>query len=272
MTSAPERIAALFRKMERPADAEAGWARLCAALEEPGVRVVSFLNAHAVNLSARNEIFFAALTKSDHLLRDGSGVRLGCRIFGLEPGPNMNGTDLIPLLLERFKDRKIALFGTERRWLEQAVQTLRARGIENLLAADGYRIDEHYLALVQKEQPRLIVLGMGMPKQELLALRLKAAVAAAGGSASIVNGGAILDFLGQKVPRAPGWMRRVGLEWLYRLWREPKRLARRYLIGNLAFLWHVLRTRRVFLRLSGNEAGVERRSTDETASEWRTRI
>lgn len=60
--------------------------------------------------------------------------------------------------------------------------------------------------------------------------------AALGGPCLIVCGGAILDFLGGKVTRAPRWMRRAGLEWAYRLAREPRRLWQRYLRGNPLFL------------------------------------
>jgi exopolysaccharide biosynthesis WecB/TagA/CpsF family protein len=241
MASAAKRIAHLFEKLERPRDEAACALWLAEALARPGVRVLSFLNAHAVNLSAYNEGFYNALQSSDHLLRDGSGAKLGCRIMGLAPGPNMNGTDLIPQILDRFRARKIVLLGAERRWLDRAAEKLRGQGHTALIARDGYGAEEDYLALIRQERPELIVLGMGMPKQELLALRLKAVLEAVGGTALIVNGGAIIDFLGEKVTRAPQWLRRLGLEWVYRLWLEPRRLARRYLIGNLVFFWHVLR-------------------------------
>src|SRR5215813_5208200 len=100
--SAPKRIAHLFQKLELPRDHVEAETWLAAMLARPGVRVLSFLNAHAVNLCAANEIFHRAVLGSDHVLRDGSGVRLGCRLLGLAPGPNMNGTDLIPVILERF--------------------------------------------------------------------------------------------------------------------------------------------------------------------------
>jgi UDP-N-acetyl-D-mannosaminuronic acid transferase (WecB/TagA/CpsF family) len=53
----------------------------------------------------------------------------------------------------------------------------------------------------------------------------------------IVNGGAILDFMAHRFKRAPRVLRRLGLEWLFRLLLEPARLWRRYLLGNLVFLW-----------------------------------
>ena len=75
-----------------------------------------------------------------------------------------------------------------------------------------------------------------MPKQEVVATRL----AASGVPCLIVCGGAILDFLGGKVDRAPKWGRRLGCEWVFRLIKEPKRLFSRYVVGNPMFLLRTL--------------------------------
>jgi N-acetylglucosaminyldiphosphoundecaprenol N-acetyl-beta-D-mannosaminyltransferase len=58
-----------------------------------------------------------------------------------------------------------------------------------------------------------------------------------------VGVGGLLDFFGGRIPRAPRWIRRLGMEWCYRLYQEPRRLARRYLLGNPVFLARVLRER-----------------------------
>jgi exopolysaccharide biosynthesis WecB/TagA/CpsF family protein len=77
---------------------------------------------------------------------------------------------------------------------------------------------------------------MGMPKQEIVAARL----AASGVPCLIVCGGAILDFLGGKVSRAPQWVRGLGCEWVFRLLSEPKRLFSRYVVGNPLFILRTL--------------------------------
>ena len=74
---------------------------------------------------------------------------------------------------------------------------------------------------------------MGMPRQELIA---DAMVTEASYPILIINGGAILDFMAGRVKRAPLRLRQVGLEWLFRLYIEPRRLWRRYLVGNALFL------------------------------------
>ncbi|MEM9123439.1 MAG: WecB/TagA/CpsF family glycosyltransferase, partial [Pseudomonadota bacterium] len=129
----------------------------------------------------------------------------------------------------------------EAEWLEKATGILRDGGHRQITALDGFQPEEAYLAAAREAGPALIVMAMGMPKQERLAARLKTDLAAQGVPAVIVNGGAIVDFIAGKVIRAPAWIRSIGMEWAYRLAQEPARLAERYLIGNVTFL---LRTAR----------------------------
>lgn len=149
----------------------------------------------------------------------------------------MNGTDFIPRLMAAYRGRKVAFWGTRQPYLNQAVQRCETEfGVVPVSVHDGFASLETYLQLAREQQPELIVLGMGMPKQEAVAARL----AAVGGPCLIVCGGAILDFLGGKVSRAPPWLRRLGGEWAYRLLREPKRLFMRYVVGNPLFLLRTL--------------------------------
>ncbi|MBK5354653.1 WecB/TagA/CpsF family glycosyltransferase [Pseudomonas sp. TH41] len=199
--------------------------------------VLGFVNAHAMNLVAGNAHYNEALSAADVLLRDGSGMAILFRRFGLEPGLNMNGTDFIPKLLAAFKDRRVAFWGTEEPFLANAVQRSEAVYAVNVVSAHhGFDEVEAYINLARQFQPELVVLGMGMPKQEAVAARL----ADSGVPCLIICGGAILDFLGGKVARAPQWVRRLGCEWVFRLISEPKRLFSRYVVGNPMFLLRAL--------------------------------
>lgn len=215
-----------------PADEQ----RLLAALSTPErATVLGFVNAHALNLVAGDGEFCRTLAAADVLLRDGSGMAILYRRIGLAPGLNMNGTDFIPRLLARYKGRRVAFWGTQEPALSAAAARSEALwGVKPVSLHDGFAEVDTYLALAQALQPELIVLGMGMPKQEAVAARL----AASGVPCLIVCGGAILDFLGGKVARAPGWLRRLGGEWVFRLVKEPRRLFMRYVVGNPMFLLH----------------------------------
>ena len=215
--------------------------------------VLGFTNAHAMNSAARDTAFARALAGCDVLLRDGSGMAILLRLLGQQPGLNLNGTDLIPKLLQRLDGRTIALFGTREPYLAQARSLIEASLAPHspCICAHGFLPDAEYVRLAREHKPALIVLGMGMPRQELLARNLRDAL---DHPCLIVCGGAIIDFLGGKTPRAPRWMRASGLEWCYRLAIEPRRLFRRYVLGNPLFLGRALR-----FKLSA--AGIGRRTT-----------
>jgi N-acetylglucosaminyldiphosphoundecaprenol N-acetyl-beta-D-mannosaminyltransferase/alpha-1,3-mannosyltransferase len=92
---------------------------------------------------------------------------------------------------------------------------------------------------IRERGAELVLVGMGQPRQELWAARNRSAI-----SAVVLCIGAYLDIAAGVIPRAPQWVRSARIEWLYRLAREPRRLAGRYLIGNAAFLLRAARQRR----------------------------
>jgi hypothetical protein len=192
-----------------------------------------------MNSVVTSKKFFDSLMSADIVLRDGIGMAILLRLLNQAPGLNLNGTDLIPKLLRLYAGRSIALFGTQDPYLRRArdkVMTQYAPG-SRIVTTHGYLDTADYVRLAATHRPELIVLGMGMPKQEEVACMLRAAV---GYPCLIVCGGAIIDFMGGKTSRAPAWMRSTGLEWAYRLALEPKRLFHRYVIGNPVFLARAL--------------------------------
>lgn len=203
----------------------------------PGPFVISFVNAHAVNLACEDNAFFESLVASDLLLRDGQGMKILCQALAIDPGANMNGTDLIPRLLAHYRRRRVALCGTREPFLGRAAERIDRA----VLVLDGFLPISDYAPAVNEARPDLVVLGMGMPKQEKVASELKQLLSH---DVVIINGGAILDFMAGRFSRAPQWMRGLGLEWAYRLVKEPKRLFTRYVIGNAVFLRRVAELRR----------------------------
>ncbi|HJV27123.1 MAG TPA: WecB/TagA/CpsF family glycosyltransferase [Aromatoleum sp.] len=226
----------------RTVDSEAEAAALAEELAAgPGARMLAFVNAHAMNSVVGDYDFYKALCDADLLLRDGSGMAMLYRMLGGVPGLNMNGTDFIPQLLAAYRGRRVALWGTTEPYLSAAAARCEAEfGVEVVSCENGFQSTAYYCEQVHETRPELIVLGMGMPKQELVAGLMRSTAVCA---PLIVCGGAILDFLGGKVERAPRWVRRLGGEWVYRLVREPKRLFHRYVIGNPLFLLRAWRCR-----------------------------
>lgn len=206
----------------------------------PGFTSVGFLNQHGVNLMLEDEATFASFLGLDYLLRDGIGVSLALRYFSMAEGANLNGTDFIPQMVDTFNDTDTDYYvlGTQSPWLEVGSDKLlegRAKAMKN----GFYPIDDYITFLKQAIDPTrfsVIVLAMGMPKQEVLANRIKAELS---GNGLVICGGAIIDFYADRFKRAPAWVQKCSLEWLYRLVNEPKRLFKRYVVGIPVFLYRI---------------------------------
>jgi len=213
-------------------------------------RVLAFVNAHAMNMVAESKAFYQSLMSADVVVRDGVGVSLLMQLLNQTPGQNLNGTDLIPKLLARADGHPVALFGTREPWLDRAQQVVASSLAPRspCIIANGFLELGDYIHLAAQQRPRIIVLGMGMPKQEEVAVALRAAL---GFPCLIVCGGAIIDFLGGKTPRAPQWIRATGLEWAFRLGLEPRRLWNRYVHGNPLFMRRALAMATSLLRHGG---------------------
>jgi len=195
-----------------------------------GLRIVSFLNKDAIIVAQHHQKFCNALKQADFLFRDGIGLEIIMKCAKLEPGLNMNGTDLIPRIISMYSpDDTIALYGSSETALSGSKIALYSKGYSKVEALDGFKKTSVYLSHLQKSSARLIVLGMGMPKQELVAQAIKDTPEFQSRDMVVINGGAIIDFMGGKVTRAPKWIRRARLEWVYRTYKEPIRLLWRTL-------------------------------------------
>jgi exopolysaccharide biosynthesis WecB/TagA/CpsF family protein len=203
-----------------------------------------FLNAYISNVAASDQRLREALDEF-LVLADGIGVDIAARaIHGRRFPENLNGTDFVPGLVAALRGRlRVGLVGASRKNIEGAAAVLRklAPQHEIVVVSDGYfsPADEpRVLADLAALRPDLLIVAMGVPRQELWIARLderhcRVAIAV----------GALFDFLSGAVPRAPQWMRSARLEWLFRLWIEPGRLWRRYIVGNPLFLARVARAK-----------------------------
>jgi N-acetylglucosaminyldiphosphoundecaprenol N-acetyl-beta-D-mannosaminyltransferase len=222
-------------------------ARVCAALRGARPTLSTFVNAHCLNVAARDPEYRAVLAGAGHVFPDGFGVQLAGRILGRPLRQNVNGTDLFPALcraLEGSNARLYLLGGRPgvadevRRWIGEHHPGLTVCG-----ARHGH-FDESESALVARAirdaNTDLLLVARGVPLQETwLAEHLGRTGARVG-----IGVGGLFDFYSGRIPRAPRWMREVGLEWAYRLLQEPRRLARRYLVGNFVFLSSIWQQRR----------------------------
>jgi len=201
--------------------------------------VLAFANAHAFNLANTNSMFLGSLLGADILYRDGIGVKIFSKLLKRGSGENLNGTDFIPFLLENISQgKKIAIFGTKYEVINAATPTVESFGGEVVVTEDGFQEAYRYMELSSEHQADIYILAMGMPKQEAVAALLRKNIE----QGLVICGGAIIDFLGGKVKRAPPIFIKLNVEWLYRLCNEPQRMFSRYVIGNFVFLFNALMT------------------------------
>jgi N-acetylglucosaminyldiphosphoundecaprenol N-acetyl-beta-D-mannosaminyltransferase len=170
---------------------------------------------------------------------DSMAVAHGARLFGLRAPQVATGADILATILDRHlrPGDRVTIIGLD----PAGVAVLRTLlpMVEVAHHQPPQHLGQEPLAFARAvgfalaNPARFTLLAVGSPVQE----RLAAAIQAGGATGIGLCVGAALDFWTGRTPRAPIWLRRLGLEWLFRLWREPRRLARRYLIDD----WMVLR-------------------------------
>lgn len=211
---------------------------------------IYFLNAHCANVAWKKPEYRAALERAEFVFADGAGVAAAAKIQRVGPLPNVNGTDLFPLLMRRFELTGVSVYflGAKREVVEALVGKVREGWPAAKIAGarSGFFSDAAAVAReVRESGASVLFVGMGVPRQELM---IDAFAPATGVRAALAVGG-LFDFYSGCMPRAPLWMRSIGLEWLFRLIQEPARMWRRYLLGNIIFL-----TRSVWMGRSGGRA------------------
>lgn len=203
-------------------------------------KIGCFINVNSVNLSVKHRQLVQDVNRADHCFADGSGLRLAAKNIGIKIKENVNGTDMLPHLCEAAvdKDMSIYLLGSQEGVALQTATNLRKQypNLRIVGTQHGYFTQEQTLQVIDKinqSKADILLLAMGSPNQEAWLnqyapyLQCRTALAVGG----------LFDFYSGKIPRAPMWMRELGLEWVWRLIQEPKGKFNRYVIGNPLFLF-----------------------------------
>jgi exopolysaccharide biosynthesis WecB/TagA/CpsF family protein len=207
-------------------------------------RYVSYVNPHTVNIAFGDPAFRSALSGAGLRLPDGFGLRIAARRQGVRVPAILNGSDFNEAVLRHAAARGWGVFllggrpgvadlAAER--LQHLIPNLRLTGTHHGYFADNEA--DAVLDRVRTSGGSVLMLALGQPRQERW---LERHLPETGARVGLAVGG-FLDFAAGTVRRAPAWMNRAGLEWTFRLTQEPRRLGRRYLVGNPAFLWRVCR-------------------------------
>ena len=209
---------------------------------------VFFVNAHCVNVAQRDTEYKKMLHDAPFVFADGAGMALAAKILGSQLCNNVNGTDLFPIICETAAKEgiRIGLHGAAPGIAENCANKMREQipGLEIVHVSDGYlnaEAEEQAVEEMNRKDVQILFVAKGVPLQEHWIQEHRDRVNAP----VMLAVGALFDFYSGTVERAPVWVRQMRLEWLYRLAQEPRRLFRRYVIGNPEF---VLRT--IWMRMT----------------------
>jgi N-acetylglucosaminyldiphosphoundecaprenol N-acetyl-beta-D-mannosaminyltransferase len=216
---------------------------LDALTEDDKARTVGFINAHCVNVARNDPDYRRIINDFDEVLPDGAGLDIAARFKGIKIKENLNGTDFSFHVFELFAKRKKAVFllGGHPGVAERAGKVL-SKAHQGLIVCGwthGYDTDKRDAEICETiwgASPDVILVSMGTPIQEKWIEAHKNFF----GKKLFVSVGGLLDFIAGVYPRAPLWLRKIKMEWFFRLCFNPKQLWKRYLIGNQVFLFHAL--------------------------------
>lgn len=205
---------------------------------------------HIVRLEKDNE-FRLVYDNADLVLTDGMPLIWISKLLRNPIKEKVSGADLLPKVCELSskKGYKIFFLGAAPGIAEKAAQNLRNKfnglnicgcyspefGFEN----DEVEV-ENIIKMINKEEPDILALGLGTPKQEKFIYKYKDKI----NVGITLNIGAAIDFQAGHIKRAPRWMQNCGLEWFYRLSKEPKRMFKRYIIDDMKIIGIVFKYRK----------------------------
>ena len=215
-----------------------------------GKKLINTINAHSFNTAQKDGLFAEALRNGDYLIPDGASIVKACRWLGCksQPKERVAGWDLFEFEMDRLNGTggRCMFMGSSPKVLSLIVEKAKTvyPNIEIVTYSPPYKpefTDEDNRAIVKAindADPDLLWIGMTAPKQEKWAYSHWNELNICCHVGTI---GAVFDFFAGTYERAPRWWQEHSLEWLYRLVKEPRRMWRRYVIGNPLFLLNVRR-------------------------------
>ena len=214
-----------------------------------GKLLINTINAFSYDNARKNAMFSEALQKGDVLIPDGISIVKACRFLNAksQPKERIAGWDLFVFEMEKLNrvGGKVMFLGSS----DSVLKLIRQRVAEKYpkIEVDTYsppykpefsdEDNEAMISAINHSNPDLLWIGMTAPKQEKWAYKHLDRLEV---HCHIGTIGAVFDFFAGTVKRAPECWQKAGMEWLYRLLSEPRRMGRRYFIGNAKFLYYIM--------------------------------
>ena len=209
--------------------------------------LINTINAHCYNVAQKDPVYAKALLSSDILLPDWVSIVLAKKLLNREMIKKIAGADLFYHEMKRLNEisGKCFFLGSNRNTLDRIIDNIRQEFPNISVFTHAPPFTEHFspkesqlmISAINQCKPDVLFIGMTAPKQEKWACEHFDKLDAG----HICSIGAVFDIYAGNVRRAPQWMINLGLEWFHRLVKEPRRLWRRYILGNLIFIGYIIR-------------------------------
>ncbi|MCD6386208.1 WecB/TagA/CpsF family glycosyltransferase [Candidatus Sumerlaeota bacterium] len=205
---------------------------------------ITYINAHCVNVAFRDAEYKKILRRADAVYADGQAIVQASKFLGYPLPERINAGDFFLEFCQRCAEEKLKMFllGSDKKVAETIGKRLQSKVPELCIAGthSGFFTpaqEPELISRINSASPDILLVGMGVPRQEKWVYKNRAQLSVP----VIWCVGALFEYYAGVRARAPRWMRRCGLEWAFRLVLEPRRLWRRYLIGNPEFIARLLR-------------------------------
>ena len=206
-----------------------------------GKVLINTINAHSYNTARKDAAFAEALLKGDALIPDGASIVLAFKFLRHKNIERIAGWDLFLHEMDKLNQKGGVCFflGSSEETAAGVYPDIRIETYSPPYKAEFSEEDNRrMIEAVNRAKPDLLWVGMTAPKQEKWAYAHLKELDVNGPIGTI---GAVFDFFAGNIRRAPLWWQKHGMEWLYRLIKEPKRMWKRYIIGNTLFLGYLVK-------------------------------
>jgi N-acetylglucosaminyldiphosphoundecaprenol N-acetyl-beta-D-mannosaminyltransferase len=209
-------------------------------------RYITLCNVHSVVTASSCPQFHAALDQADLTLPDGAPIAWSLRREGHPEQQRINGPDLTwrYLAVAEQLGQSVFFYGSTDNTLEKLLTRIKTEfpklRVAGMVSPPFRDItpeeDQAYVDQINQSGANVVFIGLGCPKQEVWMAAHRGRI-----QAVMIGVGAAFDYHAGTIQRAPTWVQKIGMEWLHRLFSEPRRLAKRYAVTNSVFIFRTLK-------------------------------
>ncbi len=202
--------------------------------------LITYLNQHCYNIYSTNKVYKNLIDNHFNTYIDGIGIYLALKLLGYNVVKRFNATDLNEKIFKLLAQNNSKAYIIGGNYSNSIINKFKTGGIEFVGYQNGFfdtKETKKLISNINKTNPDTIIIGMGVPKQEYLAEQMTKEIS----GKLIICVGNFLEFYLGNIKRIPGMFRNIGIEWIFRMFTEPKRLWKRYIIGIPFFFFLIIK-------------------------------